>query len=95
MNMLSKSLVAGVAGLGLIAASAAIAPSTAHAKHKLLGAFAVGAVLGTALAHSAYGAPVYGGYGPSCGWHWEKQFTGYYNAYGQPIYKSVKVSNCW
>jgi hypothetical protein len=92
MNTLSKSLVAGVAGLATIALA-----MPAHANHKLVGAFIGGAVLGTVLANAApvYGAPVYGGYGPSCGWRWQKQFTGYYNAYGQPIYKKVQVQVCW
>jgi hypothetical protein len=90
MNMISKGLVAGVAGLAMIAAA-----SSAEAKIHPGAAFVGGVVLGTVLSHAApvYGAP-YGVYQPTCGWHWEKQFVGY-NYYGQPIYQKVKVSNCY
>jgi len=89
-----KTMIAGLAGVALIAAGSIAAPSTAHAGGKLWGAAALGFLAGSVIASQhVYGAPVVYGYGapvyqPTC---WLKQqFTGYYNAYGQPIYKNVQ-----
>jgi hypothetical protein len=91
MTSLRKTLVAGLAGIALIAAGAVAAPSQAEAKHKLFAAGAIGFGLGLALAAPVYGAPVYGApvYQPTC-W-WKKQFTGYYDAYGNPVYQKIQV----
>jgi hypothetical protein len=92
MNTFRKSMTAGVAGLALIAAGAVGAPSTAHAGNgKLFGAAALGFLAGSVIASQAYGGPVvYGAPVYQSCW-WQKQFTGYYNNYGQPIYQNVKV----
>jgi hypothetical protein len=91
MNKFHKIAVAGLAGVAMIASSV-VAPSQAEAKHGLLAAGAIGLGLGLALSKPVYGGPVvYGApvYQPTC-W-WQKQFTGYYNQWGQPIYKNVQV----
>jgi hypothetical protein len=90
MNRFHKIAVAGLAGVAMIAATSVVAPSQAEAKHNLLAAGALGFVLGAGLASQAYGGPVYGAPVYQSCW-WQKQFTGYYNAYGQPIYHNVKV----
>lgn len=91
MNTVRKTFVAGLAGIALIAAGAVAAPSQAEAKHNLLAAGAIGLGLGLALSAPVYGAPVYATpvYQPTC-W-WKKEFTGYYNAYGQPVFQKVQV----
>jgi len=91
MNKFHKIAVAGLAGVAMIAAT-----STAHAGNgKLFGAAALGFIAGSVIANQAYGGPyggpvVYGGPVYQSCW-WQKQFTGYYNQWGQPIYKNVKI----
>jgi hypothetical protein len=91
MNKFHKIAVAGLAGVAMIAASSVVAPSQAEAKHNLLVAGAIGLGLGLALSKPVYGGPVvYGAPVYQSCW-WQKQFTGYYNQWGQPIYQNVKV----
>lgn len=84
-NTFRKTMIAGAAGIAMIAAGSVAAPTDANANGKLVGALIGGAVVGAiigAASQPAYAAPVY------CSW--QDQFKGY-DAYGRAVYHRVQV----
>ena len=84
-----NTIIAGAAGIAMIAAGSVAAPSQAQAGGKLVGALIGGVVAGAiigAATRPVYAAPAYGTVYCS----WQNQFKGY-DAYGRAVYHRVQV----
>ena len=89
MKTIRNTIIAGAAGVAMIAAGSVAAPTEAHASKlgaAIFGGIVAGAIIGAAT-RPAYAAPVYG-YTPVCSW--QNQFKGY-DGYGRAVYHRVQV----